>query len=110
MARRLTDQEGQRLLRLVRRGRSDSVRYRRALIIMASASGTTPVAIARLVAADADAVRDVINAFDAKGLAAPDLNGREAVPAGSLTTTSRTSPRRPRSGRRGSVGPSPAGA
>jgi hypothetical protein len=35
-ARRLTPDEGQYLLRLVRRGRHDSVRYRRALIIMAS--------------------------------------------------------------------------
>src|SRR5437764_401844 len=39
-ARRLTQDEGQYLQRLVRRGRHDSVRYRRALIIMASASGT----------------------------------------------------------------------
>ena len=34
-ARRLIPDEGQYLLRLVRRGRHDSVRYRRALIIMA---------------------------------------------------------------------------
>jgi hypothetical protein len=39
-ARRLTDQEGQRLLQIVRRGRHGSVRVRRAMIIMASASGT----------------------------------------------------------------------
>jgi transposase len=39
------------------------------LIIMASASGTTVPAIARLVAADADTVRDVIHAFNAQGLA-----------------------------------------
>src|SRR5437868_2272619 len=71
-ARRLTDQEGQRLLRLVRRGKSDTVRYRRALIIMASASGTPAPAIAQLVAADEDTVRDVIHAFNAKGLAALD--------------------------------------
>ena len=68
-ARRLTQDEGQYLLRLVRRGRHDSVRYRRALIIMASASGTGAPAIARLVAADPDTVRDVIHAFNARGLA-----------------------------------------
>src|SRR6266571_4819193 len=71
-ARRLTDQEGQRLLQIVRRGKHESVRVRRAMIIMASASGTLVPAIARLVAADEDTVRDVIHAFNAKGLAALD--------------------------------------
>lgn len=71
-ARRLSPQEGRYLLRLVRRGRHESVRVRRALIIMASASGTTVPAIARLVAADQDTVRDVIHAFNQRGLAALD--------------------------------------
>ena len=71
-ARRLTDQEGRRLLQIVRRGKHGSVRVRRAMIIMASASGTLVPAIARLVAADEDTVRDVIHAFNAKGLAALD--------------------------------------
>jgi hypothetical protein len=38
-ARRLADQEGQRLLQIVRRGKHEPVRVRRAMIIMASASG-----------------------------------------------------------------------
>jgi transposase len=71
-ARRLSDQEGQRLLQIVRRGKHGSVRVRRAMIIMASASGTLVPAIARLVAADEDTVRDVIHAFNARGLAALD--------------------------------------
>ena len=71
-ARRLTDQEGRRLLQIVRRGKHGSVRVRRAMIIMASASGTRVPAIARLVAADEDTVRDVIHTFNAKGLAALD--------------------------------------
>jgi transposase len=71
-ARRLTDQEGQRLLQIVRRGKHGSVRVRRAMIIMASASGTPAPAIARLVAADEDTVRDVIHLFNEKGLAALD--------------------------------------
>jgi transposase len=71
-ARRLTDQEGQRLQQIVRRGKHGSVRVRRAMIIMASASGTPVGAIARLVAADEDTVRDVIHAFNQKGLAALD--------------------------------------
>ena len=71
-ARRLSDEEGRRLLQIVRRGKHGSVRVRRALIIMASASGTLVPAIARLVAADEDTVRDVIHAFNEKGLAALD--------------------------------------
>jgi transposase len=71
-ARRLTDQEGQRLLQIVRRGKHGSIRVRRAMIIMASASGTPAPAIARLAAADEDTVRDVIHLFNEKGLAALD--------------------------------------
>jgi transposase len=44
----------------------------RAMIIMASASGTRVPAIARLAAADEDTVRDVIQAFNEKCLAALD--------------------------------------
>ena len=47
-ARRLTQDEGRRLQQLVRRGKHDSVRVCRAVIIMASASGTPVTAIARL--------------------------------------------------------------
>jgi transposase len=73
-ARRLTDQEGQRLQQIVRRGKHGSIRVRRAMIIMASASGTSVPAIARLVAADEDTVRQVIHLFNQKGLAALDPN------------------------------------
>ncbi len=71
-ARRLSDEEGQTLLRIVRRGKHNTVRYRRALIIMASASGTPVSAIARLVAAHDDTVRDVIHRFNEIGLRALD--------------------------------------
>ena len=80
-ARRLNDQEGWWLQQIGRRGKHESVRVRRAVIIMASASGTLVPAIARLVAADEDTVRDVIHAFNERGLAALALSGREAVPA-----------------------------
>ena len=109
-ARRLTDQEGRRLLQIVRRGKRESVRVRRAMIIMASASGTLVPAIARLVAADDDTVRDVIQAFNARGLAALDPQWAEAVPAGSVTRTSRSSSRRPPPGRRSQSSHSPGGA
>jgi transposase len=71
-ARRLTDQEGQRLTQIVRRGKGSSIRVRRATMIMASSSGTPVPAIARLVAADEDTVRDVIHAFNARRLDALD--------------------------------------
>jgi transposase len=71
-ARRLSDEEGRRLQQIVRRGKHGSVRVRRAMIIMASASGTPVSAIARLVAADEDTVRYVIHLFNQKGLAALD--------------------------------------
>ncbi len=37
--RRLTDQEGQQLQRIVRRGSTNTVRYRRAMMLLASAGG-----------------------------------------------------------------------
>ena len=71
-ARRLTEDEGRRLLQIVRRGRQGTIRVRRAMMIMASASGTPIPAIARLVAADEDTVREVIHRFNAVGLACLD--------------------------------------
>ncbi|WP_261571365.1 IS630 family transposase, partial [Frankia gtarii] len=71
-ARRLTDEEGQRLQAIVRRGKHGSIRVRRALIIMASASGTPVPAIANLVQADEDTVRGVIHRFNEIGLDALD--------------------------------------
>src|SRR5947207_10395212 len=73
-ARRLTDEEGRRLQQIVRRGKHGTIRVRRALIIMASASGTPVPAIARLVAAHEDTVRDVIHSFNEIGLRALDPN------------------------------------
>jgi transposase len=71
-SRRLTDQDGQRLQQIVRRGEHGSIRVRRTMIIMASASGTPAPVIAGLVAADEDTVREVVHAFNEKGLAALD--------------------------------------
>jgi hypothetical protein len=71
-ARRLIDEEGRRLQQIVRRGKYGWIRVRRAMIMMASSSGTPVPAIARLTAADEDAVRDVVHAFNARGLAALD--------------------------------------
>jgi transposase len=62
------------LQQIVRRGRHESIWVRRAMIIMASASGTPAPAIAGLVQAHEDTVRDVIHAFNTRGLTALDPN------------------------------------
>ncbi|HWO65767.1 MAG TPA: helix-turn-helix domain-containing protein, partial [Umezawaea sp.] len=68
----VNEDEGRTLLRITRRGKHESIRVRRATIIMASASGTPVPSIARLLAAHEDTVRDVIHAFNERGLAALD--------------------------------------
>ncbi|MFF7098120.1 IS630 family transposase [Streptomyces rubradiris] len=70
--RRLTDQEGQKLRQIVRRGSTSSVRYRRAMMLLASAGGNRVPVIAQLVQADEDTVRDVIHRFNEIGLACLD--------------------------------------
>ncbi|GAA3621225.1 IS630 family transposase [Kineosporia mesophila] len=71
-ARRLSEDEGRRLQQIVRRGKHGTIRVRRAMMIMASASGTPIPAIARLVAADEDTVRKLIHDFNDRGLACLD--------------------------------------
>ena len=70
--RRLTDQEGQRLQQIVRRGSTSTVRYRRAMMLLAPAGGIRVPVIAQLVQADEDTVRDVIHRFNEIGLACLD--------------------------------------
>jgi transposase len=74
--RRLTDEEGRKLQRLVRRGegqgKASVVRYRRALIVLASAGGNTVPVIARLVQTSPDRVREVIHKFNEMGMACLD--------------------------------------
>jgi transposase len=74
--RRLSDEEGRKLQRLVRRGegkgQASVVRYRRALIVLASAGGNTVPVIARLVQTSEDRVRDVIHNFNRVGMKALD--------------------------------------
>ncbi|MEE4588857.1 helix-turn-helix domain-containing protein, partial [Streptomyces antimycoticus] len=80
--RRLTDQEGQRLQQIVRRGSTSSVRYRRAMMLLASADGNRVPVIAQLVQADEDTVRDVIHRFNEIGLACLDPNSLIAALVG----------------------------
>ena len=74
--RRLTDEEGRQLQRIVRRGGGKSevnvVRYRRAMVVLASAGGNTVEVIARLVQTSPDRVREMIHRFNEKGMASLD--------------------------------------
>jgi transposase len=70
--RRLSDDEGRRLQGIVRRGTTSAVRFRRAMIVLASAGGNTVPVIARLVQADENTVREVIHRFNEIGMKALD--------------------------------------
>jgi len=83
--RRLTDQEGQKLQQIVRRGSTSSVHYRRAMMLLASAGGNRVPVIAQLVQADEDTVRDVIHRFNEIGLACLDPNSLLTASAAGAT-------------------------
>jgi hypothetical protein len=61
------DGEGARLLRIVRRGTGSVVTWRRAQMVLLSAQGMSPVAIAKVAFTSEDRVRDVIRNFNADG-------------------------------------------
>ena len=60
------------MLRITRRGTGSAIRLRRAIVVLASAGGNTVPAIARLVQADEDSVRQVIHRFNELGMASLD--------------------------------------
>lgn len=74
--RRLGDEEGRSLQRIVRRGGGKSmvsvVRYRRAMVVWASATGHEVEVIARLVQTSPDRVREMIHRFNEMGMASLD--------------------------------------
>jgi transposase len=73
--RRLSDEEGRQLQRIVRRGgKTDKsiVKWRRALVVLASAGGNDVATIARLVQTSPDRVREMIHSFNDKGMRALD--------------------------------------
>ena len=78
--RRLTDIEGRQLQQIVRRGGGKTdrsvVKWRRSMVVLASAGGNTVEAIARLVQTSPDRVREMIHRFDEMGMAS--LNPRWA--------------------------------
>jgi transposase len=60
------------LQQIVRQGSASAVRFRRAMMLLASAGGSTVPVSARLAQADEDTVRDVIHRFNEIGLSCLD--------------------------------------
>lgn len=74
--RRLSSEEGRKITQIVRRGggRTDKsiVKWRRALVVQASAGGNTVEVIARLVSTSSDRVREMIHRFNDEGMQSLD--------------------------------------
>ena len=89
--RRLNDVEGKTLQRIVRRGGGSEksiVKWRRAMVVLASAGGNDVNAIARLVQTSPDRVREMIHRFNDLGMRSLDpqwAGGRPRL----ITTTDR---------------------
>jgi transposase len=65
--REIDDDEGRRLLRIIRRGSGSVVTWRRAQMVLLSAQGMDVAAIAKVAFTSGDRVRDVIHNFNADG-------------------------------------------
>jgi transposase len=65
--RAITNEEGNRLLRLVRRSSGSVVTWRRAQVVLLSAQGMSAVAISEVVFTDPVTVREVIHNFNRDG-------------------------------------------
>lgn len=63
--REIDDDEGRRLLRIIRRGTGSVVTWRRAQTVLLSAQGMPVAKIAEVTITSADRVRDVIHNFNA---------------------------------------------
>ena len=79
--REISNEEGNRLLRIVRRTSGSVVTWRRAQIVLLSAQGMTPPGISEVVFTDPDTVREVIHNFNRDGFDAlyPRYAGRPAA-------------------------------
>jgi transposase len=89
--RRLNDAEGRQLQQIVRRGgKSDRsiVKWRRAMVVLASAGGNDVAAIARLVQTSPDRVREMIHRFNDLGMRSLDPQWAGGRPR-QITTTER---------------------
>ncbi|MGH9121749.1 MAG: hypothetical protein ACRDYC_07360 [Acidimicrobiales bacterium] len=74
--RRLTDEEGRKLQRLVRRGegkgQADVIRYRRAMVVLGSAGGNRWRCWLARIQTSSDRVREMIHRFNEMGMASLD--------------------------------------
>jgi transposase len=103
--RRVTDEEGRQLQRIVRRGGGGTdksiVKWRRAMVVLASAGGNDVATIARLVQTSPDRVREMIHRFNELGMRSLDPRWAGGRPR-QITTADRalivaTASKRPRS-------------
>lgn len=62
--RQITSEEGNRLLRIIRRGQGSVVTWRRAQMVLLSAQGMDAAKIAEVTFTSADRVRDVLHNFN----------------------------------------------
>jgi transposase len=78
--REITNDEGNRLLRIVRRSSGSVVTWRRAQMVLLSAQGMDVAQIAQATFTSADRVRDVIHNFNADGYDSlrPEVRRRSA--------------------------------
>ncbi|MFJ8505623.1 helix-turn-helix domain-containing protein, partial [Streptomyces avermitilis] len=65
--REIDDDEGWRLLRIIRRGTGSVVTWRRAQMVLLSAQGMPVAKIAEVTFTSAERVRDVLHNFNADG-------------------------------------------
>jgi len=65
--RSISNEEGNRLLRIIRRGSGSVVTWRRAQIVLLAAQGMAPSRIAEVVFSDPDTAREVIHNFNRDG-------------------------------------------
>jgi len=70
--REITNDEGNRLLRIVRRGSGSVVRWRRAQVVLWSAQGMDVPQIAKIAFTSEDRVREVIHNFNTDGFSSLD--------------------------------------
>ncbi len=90
--RRLNDVEGRQLQQIVRRGgKSDRsiVKWRRAMVVLASAGGNDVAAIARLAQTSPDRVREMIDRFNDPRMRSLDPQWTVAGPTRSRRLTER---------------------
>jgi transposase len=88
--REIDDDEGQRLVRIVRRGSGSVVTWRRAQMVLLSAQGMDAPVIAKVAFTSEDRVRDVIRNFNADGFGSlypKDKGGRPPNPRRRMRAT-----------------------